>query len=65
MFWKSFGERSHYLQKYKKLLDIIYDEKGYGIYSYNLYLLFKLKDENKIIRYSSFTVNKLNDNLKY
>jgi transcriptional regulator with XRE-family HTH domain len=92
MFKKPVGERSRYLQKYIQLLDLIYDNKDYGIYNYNLYLIYlncakdyadikdssetlkyidlakrhldsllKLKEENKLIRYSSFMVNKLCD----
>lgn len=95
MFKKSVGERSSYLQKYIQLLDLIYDDKDYGIYNYNLYLIYlncakdyadikdssetlkyidlakrhldlllKLKEESKLIRYSSFMVNKLCDNPK-
>jgi len=92
MFKKPVGERSRYLQKYIQLLDLIYDNKDYGIYNYNLYLIYlncakdyadikdssetlkyidlakrhldlllKLKEEIKLIRYSSFMVNKLCD----
>ena len=95
MFKKPVGERSSYLQKYIQLLDLIYDDKDYGIYNYNLYLIYlncakdyanikdnsetlkyidfakrhldlllKLKEESKLIRYSSFMVNKLCDNPK-
>ena len=95
MFKKPVGERSRYLKKYIQLLDLIYDDKDYGIYNYNLYLnylncakdyanikdscetlkyidlakrhldlLLKLKEENKLIRHSSFMVNKLCDNPK-
>ena len=93
MFKKSIKERPKFLLKYKELLDLIYEEKDYGLYNYNLSFIYlqcskeysKLKNEEKTlnyldlsikhlleyfnlkeqqitIKYTSFMVNKLEDN---
>ena len=59
MFKKPVGERSSYLQKYIQLLDLIYDDKDYGIYNYNLYLIYlncakdyaDIKDSSETLKY--------------
>lgn len=59
MFKKPVGERSRYLQKYIQLLDLIYDNKDYGIYNYNLYLIYlncakdyaDIKDSSETLKY--------------
>ena len=59
MFKKPVGERSSYLQKYVQLLDLIYDDKDYGIYNYNLYLIYlncakdyaDIKDSSETLKY--------------
>ena len=59
MFKKHVGERSSYLQKYIQLLDLIYDDKDYGIYNYNLYLIYlncakdyaNIKDRSQTLKY--------------
>ena len=56
---KPVGERSRYLQKYIQLLYLIYDNKDYGIYNYNLYLSYlncakdyaDIKDRSETLKY--------------
>lgn len=67
MFKYPMGKRSSFILKYKELLDLIYEDKDYGAYNYQLYFIYLqcakdcalIFDKDKMLKYLEQAINHL------